>query len=382
MAVKGRLDGIGFAGILQLLARSGKSGKLTLTQYAGQGLVVLRRGRIIYAASSAARETLGNVLLCRGLIDERQLEQSLVMQHKADEERRLGAILVERGLISRQDLESIVSEQVEKTVAEFMAWDSGFFRFQEMELPDRGEVELDATDFLLEEGLPADHLLLGVARQLQERQDEGSAADTDTDRDGGEDDAEAAGEGPPPVDAAPASGAAPQQTLRSVMGELPAPAFHGEETLEILTHAQRLVHRGVLFSTGRLGFSGMGQFGIEPPPGVRPDFVRRIRLPIGEPSILTEAIARKAAYRGALPRTRINEQLVATLGGGWPPEVLVAPLLVSGRVLLVLYGDNLPDGEPIESPGELEWVLYRTGLTMEKAMLERRAEHLERLRGQ
>ncbi len=61
MQLKGKLEKYDFSDILQMLSSSGRTGKLALTQRAGQGVIVLRRGRIIYAASSSVRETLGNM---------------------------------------------------------------------------------------------------------------------------------------------------------------------------------------------------------------------------------------------------------------------------------------------------------------------------------
>ncbi len=92
---------------------------------------------------------------------------------------------------------------------------------------------------------------------------------------------------------------------------------------------------------------------------------------------LTEAVVRKALYRGPLEETAVNRALVRSLGGGWPAEVVAAPLLVSGRVLLIFYGDNLPGSDPI---GELEGfdvVLLDAGLAMEKSSLAKREQLLK-----
>ena len=68
------------AGLLQVLAQGSKSGKLTVTQRGAQAIVLLREGRIVYAAASFAYETLGNILVCSDRIDEETLSKALAVQ--------------------------------------------------------------------------------------------------------------------------------------------------------------------------------------------------------------------------------------------------------------------------------------------------------------
>jgi hypothetical protein len=379
MELSGKLDKYDFATLLQMLASSGKSGKLTLSEHAGQGVIVLRQGKIIYAASNTARETLGNMLLCQGVISEEQLQQGLEAQRASPQERRLGAILVELGYLSQQVLEQLIAAQIQTVISQFLSWHAGFFRFEHFELPNQGEVEVDARllhgksgDMLLRDGLPPDKVLLELARKM------------DAARAGEE---ESAGEEITHGSPAPAAESAPAaareggrfDSLRSIMAEFHSPAFTGESTLMILNYGQRLVRRGVLFAMSGDGASGLGQFGVEAPVGSSPDFIRRLTLPSGQRSIFTEVIARNGAFVGPLEDTTANQFLLHNLGGGWPDSVVAAPLIVGGRVLLVFYGDNLPENDPIGPVDELEVVMIHAALAMERNLLALRVEHLEEL---
>ncbi len=352
MQLQGKLDKFDFSDILQMLSSTGRSGKLALTQRAGQGVLVLRDGRIIYAASSSVRETLGHILLCRGLITEGGLKRGLDLQRQAGEERRLGTILVEEGLVSPADLKRVVREQVEKVVLEMLAWHSGYFRFDELRLADRGEVEVDALEFLYSDGLPADEMLMGLSLKLDEAHRPRSPGEAPI---AAAELATLGGNGSSP--APPGNGGAPATNghtpLSAIMAESHAPEFTGEITLAILTFAQRILRRGVLFRTGPLGFAGMGQFGVEPPAGRGGDFVRHLTLPLDQPSILTETMVRKSMFHGPLEETAVNRALMRSLGGGWPAEVVAAPLIAGGRVLL------------------------EAGLALERGVLAKRAKHLE-----
>ena len=66
----GKLEDVTLPGLLQMLAVRRRTGKLTVTSRDALGVVVLRDGFIIYAATNSAREMLGNLLVCNRLVDE------------------------------------------------------------------------------------------------------------------------------------------------------------------------------------------------------------------------------------------------------------------------------------------------------------------------
>jgi GAF domain-containing protein len=69
---------------------------------------------------------------------------------------------------------------------------------------------------------------------------------------------------------------------------------------------------------------------------------------------------------------RWDDYLCYQLGGRQPREVFLGPLLSEGRVVAILYGDNLPEEQPVGDTEALEIFLSQAGLAMEKALLERR----------
>lgn len=347
MAVEGRLEDLELGAVLQLLVLSANSGRLSLTQSAGEGLIILRKGKIIFAASSSARETLGNILICKGLLSERQLEQALEIQLSSGTERRLGTILVEEGFVSQKVLEDSVAAQVQRTMRELLGWKEGFYRFDRFEVQERGEVEIEIGDFVVGDGIAADKLLLdSITGELE----------------GGEE----PGEEP--------------RSLTSAIGEFRTPSLTGEITMPLLRSGRGLTRRGALFSASPRGFAGVGQFGFGSDDASGAEIVRAIRLPLSEPSVFRRAIARRGPEVVEPADTPANRELLRQLGGGWPRSVLVAPLIVSGRVLMILYGDNLPTDEPIQSIGGLRQALFHSSLTMETSLLEKRTEYAVRLR--
>ncbi|HSO24132.1 MAG TPA: hypothetical protein VLT81_14580, partial [Chondromyces sp.] len=112
---------------------------------------------------------------------------------------------------------------------------------------------------------------------------------------------------------------------------------------------------------------GLAQFGLpdgDPPPSQR---VRQLALPTDEYSLISTAVRDGEPFRGVPDQVRANSQLIRALGGGWPAEVVVIPMLVGDRVALVFYGDNLPRNNPIGSTATLEETLAAVGRRLEEA---------------
>jgi hypothetical protein len=117
---------------------------------------------------------------------------------------------------------------------------------------------------------------------------------------------------------------------------------------------------------------GLGQFGIELKGDSADVRVRNTRLPKAEKHVFTEALKSFAPYHRNPENTDWNQYLFNQLGGDRPSDVFIGPLISEGRVVAVLYGDNLPEQKPVGDTESLEIFLSQAGMAMEKALLERR----------
>ena len=177
-----------------------------------------------------------------------------------------------------------------------------------------------------------------------------------------------------------ATGASPQipqqspglHLLRGMLQELNNPSLGGGIILLILRFASELMNRAVILLVKEEEIVGLGQFGIEMDGESADIRVRNTRLPKTEKHVFTEALKSFAPYRSEPQGTAWNDYFFTHLGGKRPDEVFVGPLISEGRVVAVLYGDNLPDEKPIGDTESLEIFLSQAGLAMEKALLERR----------
>jgi hypothetical protein len=346
MSLAGRLEEVELPEILHFLSLNNRTGKLTLTRRDARGTVVVRHGRIVYAGSSSIREALGSILLSRNLVSPAQLSAALETQHQAADGRKLGAILVETGAIGEEALHEALAQQIGLVVQELCRWRGGYFKFEVAAVAATGDIGVDAEDLVLPGGVATERVLLeAIARAEIEA----------------------------PVLASSA-------TALEIAASAFAPSLGGELTMGLLQRAQAVVRRGLLLIVRGDEVQAAGQVGFEPAPD--PDaLAHSIRLPLGEPSMIAEAVERRETRRGPLEATPANERLLKLLGGPRPTEALVVPMLLREGAGLVFYGDNSPDCQPLGEPAELEWALLEAGLAMERELLERRLAEFERARG-
>ncbi|MFQ5990167.1 MAG: DUF4388 domain-containing protein, partial [Candidatus Methylomirabilales bacterium] len=133
MAFTGRLEGLTVFDILQYLGLLKKSGKLTLARVGSSGVLLFRNGEVVSAASDSVQNALGNILIKHENLTEDALKIALELQHLSPQWKRLGAILVEQGFVTPDLLSQAIRNQIEQVLFEVMTWNTGFFRFEDME---------------------------------------------------------------------------------------------------------------------------------------------------------------------------------------------------------------------------------------------------------
>ncbi|HEY6839169.1 MAG TPA: response regulator [Geobacteraceae bacterium] len=160
--------------------------------------------------------------------------------------------------------------------------------------------------------------------------------------------------------------------LRGMLEELNNPSLGGGIILLVLRFASEFMNRAVIFFVKRDEIVGLGQFGIEDSEGHADSKVRSMRIPRGEETFFSTVIESLATMKVLPTESRWNRYLFDQLGGGTPEEILLGPIVSEGKVVAVLYGDNLPENKPIGDTDSLEIFLSQAGLAMEKALLQRR----------
>ena len=86
-----------------------------------------------------------------------------------------------------------------------------------------------------------------------------------------------------------------------------------------------------------MGWRGEGE-------GVDPDRVRKIAIPVAEPSIFSGLLQGAEFWLGPLPTMPRNMEIVAGLGGTPPTGCFVLPIRMREKTVCLLYFDNIGDG--------------------------------------
>ena len=388
MSLVGNLEDLGLGDILQIVSLSQKSGVLTLRSRNREGKVIFLNGKVVQASSSVFPESFGDFLVRRGVIDFETFKGALALRKSLIPQIPLEIVLFQNFGISPNALQEALRERIEAIVYSFFGWSEGTFAFELGEVEEWAEGERE----ILQQGLNTQFLAIEGSRMIDERrhrdlqetspspvsppggstsvfgpeQREASVYDFASDllKEIGEADAVAAST------KSLRSGALKQ--LQGMVQELNNAALGGGILLLVLRFASEFMNRAVIFMVKEKEIVGLGQFGIEFEDELADARIRKIKIPVDEPSIFSEVLNEKGSRKLALEDCPWDNYLKDALGGAEPEEVFVGPLLSEGRVVAILYGDNLPQSLPVGETEALEIFLMHAGLTMEKNLLERR----------
>lgn len=162
--------------------------------------------------------------------------------------------------------------------------------------------------------------------------------------------------------------------LRGMLEELNDPQLGGGIILLVLRFASEFMNRAVVLLVKKESIQGLGQFGLDNSKGDADSRVRNLRIPRDGTGVFHPVLENRFAWKGPIDEATWQAHFAAQLGEAPPVEVFVGPIVSEGKVVAVLYGDNLPEQKPIGDTDSLEIFLGQAGIAMEKALLQRRLQ--------
>jgi CheY-like chemotaxis protein len=170
MSLEGNLEELGLGEILQIVSLSKKTGVLSLSSKGRDGSVFFRKGQVVRASSSSYQQSLGEVLIQRGIIDLAVLRKALAFQQEKKFRERLGVIFVKNFGVSQETIEEVIREQIENIVFSLFTWSEGTFRFDAQNLIETVDgTKMDPLQFMLDQGLNPQFLAMEGSRILDEK---------------------------------------------------------------------------------------------------------------------------------------------------------------------------------------------------------------------
>jgi hypothetical protein len=339
--LRGKIEDLPLADILQILRVGGKSGALFLSRSDGPtAIVALRNGHIVQAIATDYYQTLGERLVENGLVPRDILQDALAyMSHFPG--MRIGDALVDRSVVTRQQVEDEVQSQMSETIDHLMSWTDADFEFR-IGLVSLGRGMPDfAVDLVLDResaiSKAAAHAVAATHADPAPRSGAAAAAAPDDaarpiqwfdeDRD-----AEV-----PDLDD-PLQARVAKQYL-SISEELYSAQERGEMGLLLLRYASELYSDGALLVCTAEGFRVLGQFGSAFIRG--PDTPRQAahpaRFSAGECPLLDRIVETSRPYSGLVTLDEDGTPSPAAPQTPGAVPALAIPLAVLGRVALILF---------------------------------------------
>jgi len=370
MSLAGKLEDLALSDIFQILSVGRKTGTFIANGSMGTALIVFKNGLIYRAETDDLEGNLGNNLLEAGLIKDTIFNLAMEVKKKLPS-KSVAEILIDLGAVSSESLEKVAKKRIERVIYRLLLWEDGDFQFELEDLNLEGKTHLADLGWAVSKGMSPEYLLMEGARVQDESAQKSFMPSKEfseeeiEDTTGWEDDW-----GARPAERKDIS------ALKSLTQELRFPNSASEITLLILRFASDIFHRGVLFMVGRDEIVGLGQFGLEI--GRADEKVRETILNLDKSPFFKKMIVEQMPYKGPLGRDEVTVRMMEELGGVWPAEVAFFPVIAEDRVVAFLFCDNFSTGEQIGETEGLEIFINHAGLALEKSLLQRRLQEMER----
>lgn len=371
MSLVGRIEDLALSDIFQILSIGKKTGTLILKGSRGNAIVVFKNGLVVRAETDDIENSIGEELVSAGIIKDTIYNLALEVKKKLPS-KSIPEILIELGSVNKEILDKLTKKRIEKVIYHLLIWQDGDFQFELDDVDPTGKADLQDFGWELSKGMSPEYLLMEGARvydestqskvlsskeftEIEESTEEFWSEDWETQQ--------------------------PEErkdilSLKALTQELRFPNTTSEITLLILRFASELFQRGVLFMVGENELLGLGQFGLEiDNPDER---IREIIINFEKSPFLKRIINERFPYKGVMEKDEITDLFIKEIGEHWPLEVAFFPIVIEGKVVALLYCDNYTSGYKVTSTEGLEIFINQAGLALEKSLLQRRLQEIEK----
>jgi hypothetical protein len=169
MLLKGNLTEEQLVDVLQFIHASKRSGSLTLTSEKRCGVIVFKDGDVVMATVEGSRDTLGSMLVERGIISAENISRALDAQRSPMAGVPLGQILVRMGLITNKELRTVVEDRIRNAIYDMVPWSDGEYIFNDHELTMFGDFAVPIDEIMPDVHLDTQLLIVESVKIFDER---------------------------------------------------------------------------------------------------------------------------------------------------------------------------------------------------------------------
>jgi len=166
--------------------------------------------------------------------------------------------------------------------------------------------------------------------------------------------------------------------LQGRLEELRGPADPTELSVLVMKVAREFFERGILFLVKNEQVRGLGGFGAAPRDESLNLLVRELLIPLSEPSVFRDVIAKRKLFAGPVPDGKWGQHLMGKIGRFKSKEIALLPLLNHRETIAILFGDNPETGREFPRLEPLEVFVNQAGIVLENAFLQRKLQALQK----
>lgn len=133
MAVHGRLDTMSVPELLQWIALGRKTGTLVLKTPRGSAQLAFDSGTLIFSTSPDPEQTLGQLLIKRGLVSEETHERARKIRN--EHSIAVAKVLTDLNVLPQAELERVLKLKAEDEIFSIFLCEEGEFTFEPKDLP-------------------------------------------------------------------------------------------------------------------------------------------------------------------------------------------------------------------------------------------------------
>jgi tetratricopeptide (TPR) repeat protein len=141
--ITGEIKGLAVPWLFQGLHAGKKTGTVIFARDTTAKKVFISQGDLIFASSNLKEDRLGELLLRTGAITKEQFDASSELVMKTG--KKQGRVLVELGFLDPKGLVVGVKSQVRQIIDNLLAWQDGYYIFDEGPLPDSDIIPLQMS---------------------------------------------------------------------------------------------------------------------------------------------------------------------------------------------------------------------------------------------
>jgi len=373
MSFSGDLEHLPIVDVIQLMHSTRNSGILHIRGRKGASQLVFKNGFIVGASHLNNGVRIGDILVSQGAISSETLQEALSIQHTPGAPRKpLIVTLLENNMVEEREAYSGLKSLIELTLIEVLTWRKGDFTLEASDEVASDEFKYYPNEIEREINVDVQSILMDALRIFDEKvrdgeiflEEEGESGNDITADLLGLDDLDQIERKIPgvyqgledpngaPLRSAKKGGVSVVRRLNDFIATLSqhgSPQAVARAVMEfiggLLPRAMILVARGDELIVDRAsGVSSQFGDGVDEPLG--------FRLPLGQPSLLQQAMRSARIYCGPCADEVIDVYLYRKIGAPADSTVLLLPVKRQGKPLFMIYAD-FGRGEKQSVPVEL-----------------------------